>query len=384
MSIFVDIHAIQTVPPSCINRDDTGSPKSAIYGGVHRHRVSSQSWKRATRLEFNKFLPEEKAGIRTKRIIECVSAEIAKKRSDLAEEADKLAKAVFEAAGVKFEKIAKKKPENNDDAAGETTLPKATYLWFLSRLQIEKLADIAISSFDSSEKISAKSAKAAIKDMNSYDLALFGRMVADDPNLNVDAACQVAHAISTHCAEQEFDYFTAVDDVKSADPQADAGAGMIGTVEFTSSTLYRYATVSIDALAQSLGCLESAYNAVTSFSQAFITAMPTGKQNTFANRTLPEAVYITVRRHQPVSLVQAFEKPVTAKQEQGYSQESLKRLARYARSLEDTYGIKPEYAFVLSLDDSVPEFNTLGEKITFTQLGDKIRAALESSSEVQQ
>ena len=373
MATYVDFHVIQTVPPSCINRDDTGSPKSAMYGGVRRHRVSSQAWKRATRLEFNKFAPKEAAGIRTKRVIDCVAEAIKEKRSDLAENASALAKAVLDAGGVKWAKKSQKDEEN----AGN---PDSSYLWFVSRLQITALADLAIASSDSGEKVSAKEAKAALKSMNSYDLALFGRMVADDKDMNVDAACQVAHAISTHAAEQEFDYFTAVDDVKSADSEADAGAGMIGTVEFTSSTLYRYATVNLDALEESLGDAESACRAVQAFGQAFIASMPTGKQNTFANRTLPEAVYVAIRSDQPVSLVQAFEKPVMAKHGQGYSQESIKKLAQCEKDLEGAYGVTPERGFVISLNVEVPEFLALGEKISFAELGDKLAEALSTDT----
>lgn len=373
MTTYIDFHVIQTVPPSCINRDDTGSPKSAMYGGVRRHRVSSQAWKRATRLEFNKFAPKEAAGIRTKRVIDCVAEEISEKRPDLAHDAASLAQNVLEAGGVKWAK----QPKKDEGNAGN---PDSTYLWFISNLQISALADLAIASADSGEKVNAKAAKAALKSMNSYDLALFGRMVADDKDMNVDAACQVAHAISTHAAEQEFDYFTAVDDVKAADTESDAGAGMIGTVEFTSSTLYRYATVNLDALAFSLGDRESAYRAVQAFGQAFITSMPTGKQNTFANRTLPEAVYVTIRCSQPVSLVQAFETPVAPKYGQGYSQESIKKLAQYEKNLENAYGVTPERAFVVSLTSDVPEFSELGERVSFTELGDKLVAALSTQT----
>lgn len=123
------------------------------------------------------------------------------------------------------------------------------------------------------------------------DMALFGRMVADDPSLNYDAAAQVAHSISTHAVQNEYDYFTAVDDCQAED---NAGAGHLGTVEYNSSTLYRYATVNVMELAGQLGA-EQAAETVRAFGEAFLFSMPTGKQNSFANRTLPDAVYVTIR-----------------------------------------------------------------------------------------
>lgn len=128
-------------------------------------------------------------------------------------------------------------------------------------------------------------------------------MVASDPSLNYDAAAQVAHSISTHAVQNEYDYFTAVDDCA---PEDNAGAGHLGTVEYNSSTLYRYATVNTAELAEQLGAKEVP-GVVRAFADAFIRSMPTGKQNTFANRTLPDAVYVTIRGDQPVNLCGAFE-----------------------------------------------------------------------------
>lgn len=147
-----------------------------------------------------------------------------------------------------------------------------------------------------------KAAKAALSRDHSVDVALFGRMVADDANLNVDAACQVAHAISTHAVATEFDYYTAVDD---QNPAEETGAGMIGTIEFDSATLYRYATINVPALLRSLGDTEATAQAVEAFVRSFATSMPTGKQNTFANRTAPDAVVVMVRPDRPVNLVGA-------------------------------------------------------------------------------
>lgn len=204
---------------------------------------------------------------------------------------------------------------------------------------------------------------------HSVDLALFGRMVADDAAVNVDASCQVAHAISTHSVENEFDFFTAVDDVKSQDEaETDAGAGMMGTVEFNSSTLYRYATINLDMLRENLGSDDATVRAVDAFAQAFVKSMPTGKQNTFANRTLPEAVYVSVRDDQPVSLVGAFENAITSREGTGFVTPSVSRLVKEAADIEDAYGVKPLAQFTCGVGDTREQLRQVQEPVAFPQL----------------
>jgi CRISPR system Cascade subunit CasC len=175
------------------------------------------------------------------------------------------------------------------------------------------------------------------------DMALFGRMVADDPSLNYDAAAQVAHSISTHAVKNEYDYFTAVDDCPAED---NAGAGHLGTVEYNSSTLYRYATVNVLELAEQLG-VERAAETVRAFGEAFLFSMPTGKQNTFANRTLPDAVYVTIREDQPVNLCGAFERAVSRGEQGGYAEASKAALARYAQQVYASFAEAPTQSFTV-------------------------------------
>lgn len=146
-------------------------------------------------------------------------------------------------------------------------------------------------------------------------------MAADDPNLNEDASAQVAHAISTHPVRTEYDFFTATDDFSSKE---NSGAGMLGTVEYNSSTLYRYANVAGHELVKQLGDSKQAAKSMALFIEAFIKSMPTGKANTFANETLPSAIVVTVRDDRPVSLVNGFEKPVSA--DNGYIHSSIEAL----------------------------------------------------------
>ena len=362
MSTYVDIHVIQNLPPSCVNRDDSGSPKSAVYGGVRRLRVSSQSWKRATRLYFNDLLDAKDVGVRTKRVAELLAARITEDAPDLAGNATKLAEEVFKTARIKLSP-----PRGKKDAP-----PESGYLLFLSTSQVERLAELAITSAHSGEALDAKAVKKVFKEAHAVDIALFGRMVADDTDLNVDAACQVAHAISTHAAENEYDFFTAVDDEKSRSEEEDAGAGMMGTVEFSSATMYRYATVNLDMLVENLGDGEAALRALEVFIKGFCLSMPTGKQNTFANRTVPEAVVVTVREDQPVSLVGAFEEAVPAEAARGYVARSVEALARHAATIEDNYGLEPLRSFVVALTDS-NAVASLGERVSFKDLPERVR-----------
>lgn len=326
--LYMDFHIIQTVPPSCVNRDDTGSPKTAVYGGVQRARVSSQSWKRAIRQMFQEDFSENELGVRTKMIVDMVVDKIMKIKEDIAvDKAQELAEKVLKACNVGIK----------DGAA------KA--LFFLSKKQAHNLAALILEN----EEPSKKEAQQMIVQDHSVDIALFGRMVADDPSLNADASAQVAHSISTHRVDNEYDYFTAVDDLS---PKDNAGAGMIGVVEFNSSTMYRYATVALHELHQELGAEgEVTAKAVAAFAKAFITSMPTGKQNTFANRTLPDAVLITLRSDQPINFVGAFEKPVKVSDE-GYVQPSICRLREYADQVYATFADAPDKAWSIGMAET--------------------------------
>lgn len=322
--LYVDIHVIQTVPPSCVNRDDTGSPKQCIYGGVRRSRVSSQSWKRAVRLAFSDMYEPEDLASRTKNIVGMVAEQISA-MDKTANATDKAVK-VLEAAGLS---ISKKDPKKGTES-----------LFFMSQIQAKALAEIAV---ESSEKDLDKAVcQDALKNNPSIDIALFGRMVAGVTSLNYDAAAMVAHAISTHKVQNEFDYFTAVDDLSA---EESSGAGHLGTVEFNSSTLYRYASVNVRELAQSLG--DDTALAVSNFAEAFLLSMPTGKITTFANRTLPNAVYVTVRSDQPVNMAAAFERPVRPDEDGGYITGSEKALTGYAESIYSSFVDEPDKAWTI-------------------------------------
>lgn len=319
--LFVDVHVLQTVPPSCINRDDTGSPKTAVYGGVTRARVSSQSWKHAMRQMFKETFPPEDLAYRTKRINDLLTAELIKR--DFAGDAHKISLELLNSLGMKIKQ---------NDKTGEA---QRDALFFISDAQVRALADIVIVTPDLKKEINSKDFKqqalSALQQNPGIDVALFGRMVAEEPSLNTDACAQVAHAISTHRVNNEYDYFTAVDDLSGKD---NSGAGHIGTVEFNSSTLYRYATIAVHELYTHLG--KKTPQAVCEFIRSFVLSMPTGKQNTFANRTVPDAVLISLRNDQPINLVGAFENPVKAG-DGGYVKESVRKLIEHNNNIHSSF-----------------------------------------------
>lgn len=370
MSLVIDIHALQTVPPSLINRDDTGAPKSAIFGGVPRQRVSSQSWKRAIRRYFEDNFDAQQIGDRSKRLPE----KIALRLIDAGLERDEAIKRVedlFKAAGIK---TAIDKPKKNDDSDDKPSpYPRTGYLLFLSQQQIDRAVEELLAR--EGEKPSKGDAKAILDTDHSVDMAMFGRMVADDAAYNVDASVQVAHAIGIHGSTPDFDYFTAVDDL--AEEGEETGAGMIGTVQMMSSTMYRYATINFDGLKKNLDSADAASLAVEHFIEAFVSSMPTGKINTFANQTLPELVYVAVRDTRPVSLVNAFEVPVEAKQGASRRKVAVDRLAQEARDVESVYGFKPLAAYVMGIGETADSFTEIAEKTTLQELTKNIGEVLD-------
>ncbi|MBN9612683.1 MAG: type I-E CRISPR-associated protein Cas7/Cse4/CasC [Actinobacteria bacterium] len=358
----IDINILQTVPPSNLNRDDTGSPKTAVYGGVLRARVSSQAWKRATRLAFGETLDRVDLGVRTKRLVEVLADRARALNSELeTEEVTRLATEVLLGAGMKL-KAPRGKKEGDEGPA------EAEFLFFLSNSQLDRLAKIVVevsSAEDEKAAIKAAAPKRIMGEQHSIDVALFGRMVADHTDLNVDAAAQVAHAISVHKVENDYDYFTAVDDAKNREAGDDAGAAMIGSVEFNSSTLYRYATLDAEHLRSNLGDAVATRRAVEAFVRSFVTSMPSGKQNTFANRTLPSAIVVSVRDTQSVNLVGAFEMPVPASSGVGAAAD---RLASHAQEVDAAFGTTPVRSWVVRVGNDTEALDALGPRTNFAEL----------------
>ncbi|MET9203650.1 type I-E CRISPR-associated protein Cas7/Cse4/CasC [Streptomyces bacillaris] len=390
---ILDIHILQTVPPSNLNRDDTGTPKSATYGGVRRSRVSSQAWKRATREAFRELLDSSELGIRTKKVVEVLAERVMELDSSLPPAAAQAlaAETITTATGSKVAVPGRKSKQDAEDAAPA----ESTYLMFLSNRQYGALAAMTVEGGKGGDlqalkdffkvKENKSRAKQLVLTEHSVDIALFGRMVADSTDLNVDAAAQVAHALSVHAVEVESDYYTAVDD-KNTD--AETGAGMIGTIDFNSATLYRYAALDVNRLQENLGAghddarpVEPTRRAVAAFLEGFITSLPTGKINTFGNQTLPAAVIVKVRSRRPVSYVAAFEEPVALSKGGGFLKGSCKRLARFVPDLEASFGLSggPE-GWVLRVGEETEDLSELGRTVNLPELlaevGDAVAARL--------
>jgi CRISPR system Cascade subunit CasC len=367
MKTIVEIHALQNFAPSNLNRDDTGAPKDAFFGGTRRARVSSQCLKKAVRdffkmkVEEKKILPEN-IGTRSKRLLSGV-VELLVKNGRNPEDARNIARlAMLSGAGIW---VAPNDADSDEDE-------KSEYLIFLGVNEISSLASIISerwtkekwstieealkkTSVKEKKKEAAKKASKELKESfaqilnggKALDVALFGRMLADMPGKNQNAACQVAHAISTHAVEREFDFYTAVDDLK---PEDTAGADMMGTVEFNSACFYRYAVVDWEKLAENLQAdTKLAVKGLRAFLEGFVVAEPTGKQNTFAAHNPPDFVAVSVRRDTaPRNLANAFETAIRVKRDESLTRKSAEKLARKAKELNGAYGGE-EKVFVLNL-----------------------------------
>ena len=370
MSVFVDIHVLQTLPPSNPNRDDTGAPKSASFGGVQRMRISSQAIKRATRQDFEGKIADGNYGVRTKKIVELVARTITEKRPDLEAASIELAEMGLKAIGFKLAE-----PRGNKS---DKELKESGFLVFLSAKQIEHVADALISIAHEDDPAAAfkeLKPRSLVDTDHSIDIALFGRMVAEPNALNVDAACQVAHAIGVGAVEHEYDYYTAVDDEKKRNDEADEGAGMIGTIEFASATVYRYATINVDLLRENLGDDAVADRAVELFVDSFVRSMPTGKVTTFANRTLPDAVLVQVRNDQPINMSGAFEEPIVAGQ-RGFAEPAIKRFVEFEARLRELTGLEAVESLVSWTTPRGESFSELGKQVRLASLGETAAEAV--------
>jgi len=331
---LIEIHILQSYPVSCLNRDDVGSPKSAMFGGVRRARISSQCLKRASRLLAKEDHPRFE-GIRSRHLLEAFKSELLS--AGLAEE--EAGKKADELCSL-FSKKDSKHPE------------QVTTAVYLSPGEISQISKTVASGTD---------AKKAIKSATRYDaadIALFGRMIANDPTLNVEGAAMFSHALSTHKADSEVDFFSAVDDRKS--DAEDAGAGMIGTLEYNSATYYRYFAVNLDLLAKDshLGGLESDERKaiMRAFIRAGLRAVPNARKNSMNAGTLPfEVLGIRKDKGQPLQLVNAFESPVKANGS-GLQQASLDAMKGELEKIERVWGEQGEKFYLTETEGGLDGF----------------------------
>lgn len=297
----IEFHILQSFPVTCLNRDDVGSPKTAIVGGMERARVSSQCWKRQVRLALRDLGVE--LGVRTR---------------DLA---GMLKEAMLEAGASESE------AEKCSSAIAPALSSDKTLLFFSKSEAAAIAAEAKKNDFDGNKlvkdkKLTGETKKAIANAFNpaadGLDIALFGRMVAQDADMNIQAAASFAHAISTHKSANEVEFFTALDDRSAKD---ESGSAHMGTLEFNSATYYRYVSLDLGQLQENLQCRDLG-KAVEAFVKALYQAVPSARQTTQAGLRPWDFARVQIRKGQGMQV--SFEKPVESKN--GFLEPSIERL----------------------------------------------------------
>ena len=381
--MLIELHLLQSFPVSNLNRDDIGQPKTVRFGGYPRGRISSQCLKKAARGLLPAYgLHESELGWRTKRLAGA-AADLLASRGHPAQDAAEIAEMGLESLGFAFkngltqyllyigkpaadilvgycdrewntlaaavaakkraaERNKRKKAEADEPDDGESEAPAQR----ASRQRPAKVKP---------DGAAAKEAERIFDATRVADIALFGRMIADNTDFNITGACQVAHAISTHSVATEFDYYTALDDLK---PTAEPGADMLGTIDFNAACYYRYANLDLGQLAENLpGDPDLVSRAAQAWLHAFIRAVPGAKQNSMAAPTVPETLLGVVRTAGSWSLANAFLQPVADVPD--IMATSAEKLVRHFGQIRSFYGTgqlrHASYASLSGKDPGLPD-----------------------------
>jgi CRISPR system Cascade subunit CasC len=377
----LELHIIQSVPVACLNRDDLNSPKTAVFGGFQRARVSSQCWKRAIREMAKEFSPERFKGKRTRRFVFSLTQRLQETGME-----PPVAMSVAEAVADVVETLDSKKDESGFKKiktpmffADEEYAALAKAIAAADKVKnttgelakaLEEIEAAELEQDKEAKKNAEKKKNKALKAMDKVfekkeitkiinsaclndaaDISLFGRMVANLPSVTKEAAAMFSHALSTHKANNEIDFFAAVDDLQGKN---ESGAAITSTLEFNSATYYRFAALNLDMLKDE----EHLYDltpdqrkaVVRTFIEATIKAIPGARKNTMNANTLPVYVLGVVRdKGHPLQLVNAFENPVRPRQ--GYADQSVKLLKEEYAKLKDTWGVEAV------LETAIPDVN---------------------------
>jgi len=340
MSHFIQLHLLTSYPPANLNRDDLGRPKTAIMGGAKRLRVSSQSLKRTWRTSalFEEALGEHR-GKRTKRVgLEAFDRLLEKGVKE------KDAKAWATEIGKVFGDVAK----------NELATSQLVHVGPEEQAAVDALVEALAAENRAPEKADLDLLR---HKPAAADIALFGRMLAAQPAYNVEAACQVAHAITVHAAEVEDDYFTAVDDLNTGDEHR--GAAHVGEAGFGAGLFYTYICIDRQQLVDNLqGNSELAERAIAALVEAAVRTSPKGKQNSFGSRAHASYVLAEQGDQQPRSLSAAFLRPVVG---QDQSLAAIARLERQAKAFDTAYGPGAERRFVVSAEPDYTQPDLDGE-----------------------
>lgn len=366
--MLVEINILQNNAPSNLNRDDSGSPKDCIFGGVRRSRISSQSLKRSIRCSdvFESEIEEKCRGIRTRRLPELVKDYLIKNGID-ENSADAASKwATSFGKNEKNEKKDSQKENSDDPDSGKTAKSMATITsqtFFLAPSDIEIIGEYLKKEIkENPDPENIKKIKRDVPELKKWrpitpDIALFGRMVTDPAFSDVQASIQVAHAISTNKMDLEFDYFTAVDDLQKAGEGT--GADMVGDIEFNSACYYKYFALDFEAFIDNLTgkksasaekkdysrrrkeAEETALKVVDAFINAALLSNPTGKQNSFAAHQFPDAVLIEIKEKKiPQSYANAFLKPCSPTSQKDLMEVSIDRLLQHVQTMDEKYELE--------------------------------------------
>jgi len=368
--MLVEVHMLQNHAPSNLNRDDTGSPKEAVFGGYKRARISSQCLKRSIRR--SDIFEEQLAGLlatRTRSLPELVRDRLI--AAGLSEEMATIG--AQKVSGFGTEKGTEQKPNKSGHYRTAQTM-------FLSEADVQAVSEVIanaakeVNDQKAFEKVTAKDLQKQAEDKGfrpvTVDMALFGRMVTSEAFMDVEASSQFAHAISTHKIDHEFDYYTAVDDLERAsDDEAGAGADMIGDVEYNSACYYKYFNVHVEGLVDNLTgkafkqqvsvedetkARETAGKTIRALIEAACRVTPSGKQNSFAAHQPPSLVWVEVRdKNLPVSYANAFCNPVNPKTREGLEIASAQVLKEECETLTEMYGLEARKRFLLAKNGSV-------------------------------
>lgn len=333
MSEFIQLHLLTSYPPSNVNRDDLGRPKTAYMGGTERLRISSQSLKRSWRTSdiFESALSGH-IGVRTKRL----GFKIYEKLHSAGIKEKDAKNWAVKIAGV-FGKIKKEKKEDT------LFIEQLVHISPKEQEAVLLLAETLVAENREPRK---DELDLLCKEKMAIDIALFGRMLADAPQYNVEASCQVAHAISTHSVVVEDDYFTAVDDLN--DKSEDTGSAHIGEAGFAAALFYSYICINQRLLVDHLnGNVELANKAIKALTETATKVSPSGKQNSFASRTYANFVLAEKGEQQPRSLSVAFLKAIS---DQDQASAAIRALEEQVNKFDEVYG---------ECADSRYSFNTL-------------------------
>lgn len=338
--MLIEIHMLKSFPPTNLNRDETGSPKTCYFGGAQRGRISSQSIKHAWRR--NSIFSKMPIGIRTRYLPELIAEEL--KKRGVSEEYIIIARKKASKFGTKDKSNNSDKKEGKENSAVEK---ETNQIMFFSKADIDAIVNLfeaeikkAGSPKKFEESVDWKNELKKCRPI-TLDMALFGRMITDDSFKDVEASMQVAHAISTHTVNQESDFFTAVDDLQKRYGQ-DEGSAMIGDIDYSSCCYYFYASLDTDQLMENIKDSEEVKAVIPDILPVLIESMaytnPSGKQNSFAGHSYPALICIEKKKKKvPISYVNSFEKPVYSNA--GYILPSIKKIVEAINKLDNCYAL---------------------------------------------